>query len=71
MIEKIDLYLGMAVAGIFTGLGSAIGSWVANRGILKHIEKIEFKMKRGENAKLSHFSSRISQDNQLNSLKLP
>lgn len=58
MIEKVDLYVGMAIAGIFTGLGSAIGSWIANRGILKHIEKLEFRMKK-ENCqtKLPNFKS--------------
>jgi len=34
MIEKFDLYIGMAIAGIFTGLGSAIGNYLANRHII-------------------------------------
>ena len=44
MIEKIDLYIGMAIAGIFTGLGSAIGNYLANRHIIESIIKLKSKI---------------------------
>lgn len=40
MIEKIDLYIGMAITGLCTGIGSTIGSYIANRGIVKHIDRL-------------------------------
>lgn len=41
MIEKWDLYLGMSIAGIFTGLGSALGTYLANKHIIERMEKIK------------------------------
>lgn len=40
MIENVDLYIGMAVAGIFTGLGSALGNYIANKHIIESMSKI-------------------------------
>jgi hypothetical protein len=34
MIERIDIYIGVAINGIFTGLGVAIGTWLAQNHIL-------------------------------------
>jgi hypothetical protein len=45
-IEKLDLYIGMSIAGIFTGLGSALGNWIANQHIIKSIDELKKKMRK-------------------------
>lgn len=40
-----DLVLAGVLPAIGTGMGSAIGVWLAQRGVLKHLEKIEAKVK--------------------------
>ena len=37
-LSKWDIYLGLSITGIFTGLGSALGTWIANKGIIHKIE---------------------------------
>jgi hypothetical protein len=44
MIENINLYIGMAIAGIFTGLGSAIGNYLAQKHAIEKIEKIKQRL---------------------------
>jgi hypothetical protein len=46
MLEKIDLYIGMAVAGLFTGLGSTLGSYLINKHLIKNLENISKKLRR-------------------------
>ncbi len=36
-----DTLIGLIVGGACTGLGSAIGNYFANRGFIKHLEKIK------------------------------
>ena len=36
----LDSLVGMGVVGIFTGFGSALGNYLAQRGFIKNIEKI-------------------------------
>jgi len=48
VIENLNLYIGMAIGGTFTGIGSTLGSWIINRALLKHLEKLERKIKIGE-----------------------
>lgn len=42
----IETIAGAAITGIGSGLGSAIGLWLAQRGLLKHLEKVENQIKR-------------------------
>jgi hypothetical protein len=36
----LESYLMLIITGLCTGLGSAIGNYLANRGLIKHLEKI-------------------------------
>jgi uncharacterized protein (DUF2062 family) len=45
-IEKVDLYIGMSIAGLFTGLGSAIGIYLAQTHFIKTFEKIKKKRRK-------------------------
>jgi len=40
------------INGLFVGMGSAIGIWLVTRHFLRHLEKIEEKLKNG-NGKVS------------------
>lgn len=48
-IQPINLYIGMAISGIFTGIGVAVGTYIAEKYILtktkKLIKKLEDKIK--------------------------
>ena len=51
-LDSLSPFLLLAVNGIFTGLGAALGSWIANKGIIhrtqklmKHIKKKRVKIK--------------------------
>jgi predicted hydrocarbon binding protein len=44
-LSNFNIYLGLAITGIFTGLGSAIGSYLANAHLIKRGEKISSKFK--------------------------
>lgn len=57
-ITNFQLYIGMMIAGIFTGLGSALGSYLANRGIITQFKKL-IKKKNG-NIKSSRRKNRKS-----------
>lgn len=46
MVE--NLYIAMAISGIFTGSGVAIGTYLSNRYIIKHFEKIEERLLKNE-----------------------
>ena len=39
-------WLVIIVNGLFTGLGTAIGNYIANRHLVKQIEKFEEKLKK-------------------------
>jgi hypothetical protein len=45
VIEKFDIYIGIAVNGIFTGLGVALGNWVAQKHIIEKMENRNGKAK--------------------------
>lgn len=34
-ISKLDVYVGLAISGLFTGLGAALGAYLANNQIVK------------------------------------
>jgi hypothetical protein len=40
-VSPMHLYIGMAISGIFTGIGVAIGTYIANRYIITHSQKVE------------------------------
>lgn len=46
MIEDWQLYFGMSLAGIFTGLGSAIGTYLAQKHFITTIEKLKKKRRK-------------------------
>lgn len=37
----INIFIGLAINGLFTGLGATIGTYLANKQILNRIEKIK------------------------------
>jgi hypothetical protein len=39
-ISKIDIYLGLAITGVFSGLGSAVGNYFANQHLIKGTKKL-------------------------------
>ena len=43
-ITGFQLYIGMGIAGIFTGLGSAIGNYLANKHIIENVGKLKKKI---------------------------
>jgi len=44
-ISKFDVYIGAAVMGIFTGLGSAIGTYLAQKHIIEGSKRLINKIK--------------------------
>lgn len=40
VMMNIDTLLGLIVGGACTGMGSAVGQYFANRGLIKHLERI-------------------------------
>jgi hypothetical protein len=44
-IQPLDVYLAAAVMGIFTGLGSAIGSYLANKHITEKLDNLRKRLK--------------------------
>jgi uncharacterized protein YneF (UPF0154 family) len=39
-LTPITILLGLAINGVFTGMGVAIGTWISNRHIVSRMEKI-------------------------------
>ena len=39
-ISKVDVYIGLAMNGVFTGLGCAIGTYFANNHIIEKSKKL-------------------------------
>ena len=46
IIEDWQLYLGMILAGLFTGLGSAVGNYFAQTHFISNFKKINKKRKK-------------------------
>jgi len=40
-LTPITILLGLAINGVFTGMGVAIGTWISNRHIIKRMENIK------------------------------
>ena len=38
---NIEFYVGVAITGIFTGMGVCLGTFLSNRWLIRHIEKLE------------------------------
>lgn len=41
----IDTIIGAAIVGVGTGIGTGVGTYFSNRLVVKHLEKIEEKLK--------------------------
>ena len=48
-LSSFNVYLALALNGIFTGLGVAIGSYLANKHIIERGQKIVKKIKKIKN----------------------
>lgn len=52
IISPINLYIGMAISGIFSGIGVAVGTYIANKYVLtktkKLVKALESKIKKGD-----------------------
>lgn len=44
-ISKIDVYIGLALNGLFTGLGAALGTYLANKHVIENAKKLIQKIK--------------------------
>jgi len=51
MISVSDL-ITAGITGIFAGICSAIGGYIANKSFLNHLEKLEKKLMKKEEVKL-------------------
>jgi len=45
-LSNWQVYLALALSGLFSGLGSAVGAYFANKGIINHLELIINKFKK-------------------------
>jgi len=39
-LTPITILLGLAINGVFTGIGVAVGTWIANKHIVSRMENI-------------------------------
>jgi len=39
--QNWQLYLGMSLTGLFTGIGSAVASYIVNKHLIERIEKLK------------------------------
>ena len=46
-ISRIDVYVGIALNGVFAGLGASLGSYLANKHLIERSKKIIRRL-RGE-----------------------
>ncbi len=44
-ITKVDVLIGLAINGIFTGVGTAIGSYLATKHVTERLERAVNKLK--------------------------
>ena len=40
-LEPMQIYIGLAITGIFIGLGNAIGQWIFKKHLLTRYEKLK------------------------------
>jgi hypothetical protein len=40
--------INSAINGIFVGFGSGLGAWIVSRHMIRHLEKLESKIKNGK-----------------------
>ncbi len=45
-ISKVDVYMGLAISGLFSGLGAALGSYFANKHVIERGRRIVKRIKR-------------------------
>jgi hypothetical protein len=41
MFIDYNLYLNDVILGLFVGIGSALANLIVNRGLIRHLEKLE------------------------------
>lgn len=46
-----SLLINSMVTGLFVGVGSAFGTWLVTRHFIRHLEKLEAKLKNGNGRK--------------------
>jgi len=54
-ISKIDVFIGLAINGVFTGLGTAIGSYLATRHITNKVDIFLDKIKKLKGGKYNQY----------------
>ena len=48
---ELDALINAMVTGLFVGVGSTLGAWLATRTIVKNFEKLEELLKKNGNGK--------------------
>lgn len=43
-ISRLDVYIGLSLNGLFSGLGAAVGSWIANKHVIERTNRIVRKI---------------------------
>lgn len=55
-----DVYYGLAINGLFTGLGAAIGTYLANKHVIEGTKKLlGFKLKKKEDNQIKDITKDI------------
>jgi len=52
MIENIsntEIYIGLAISGLFTGIGVTLGTYIANKHLIDSLSKLKNFWKNGRN----------------------
>jgi len=45
-LQNWDVYTGLAINGLFTGLGAAVGTYLSQTHIIKNAEKVRRKIRK-------------------------
>ena len=46
-IMDFSLLINSMITGLFVGIGSALGTWLVTRHFIRHLERLEAKLKSG------------------------
>ena len=46
VLDNFNIYFGVVVNALFTGIGVALGSYIANSHVIKNITKLKKKIKK-------------------------
>lgn len=61
-LSETSLLIGLAINGIFTGIGVAIGTWIANSHIIAKIKSIGSKLRGEKLKKFTEEMERLSKE---------